>query len=197
MGSDDAEDPHRRISRLPPLPAPLDPICRRLFDETRERGGHVLNLHVATAHAPRLVETKRPFSMALRSECEAPRALRELAILRTGLMLDCPYELDHHAPLALRAGVTQAQIEGLGDWSAHRSLYDDRQQALLAFLDEMFGRAGEVSDAIFEDMRRQFSPREIVELIYTATTYYGTALVIKSLRIVEDEPHVRATPGRF
>jgi AhpD family alkylhydroperoxidase len=191
------EDFHRRISRLPPLPSPLDPICRRLFDETRERGGHVLNLHIATAHAPRIVETKRPFSMALRNECEAPRGLRELAILRTGMMLDCPYELDHHIPLALKAGVTQAQIDALGDWTARLEVYDERQRALLAFLDEMFGRAGEISDATFGEMSRQFSPREIVELIYNATTYYGTALVIKSLRIETDAPHVRATPGKF
>jgi AhpD family alkylhydroperoxidase len=193
----DSEDYHRRISRLPPLPAPLDPICARLFEETRARGGHVLNLHIATAHAPRLVETKRTFSMSLRNECEAPRALRELAILRTGMILDCPYELDHHMPLALQAGVTQAQIDALGDWTQYRDLYDARQRALLAYLDEMFGRAGEVSDATFEDMRQQFSPREIIELIYNATTYYGTALVIKSLRIEKDEAHVRATPGKF
>ena len=193
----DDENYHRQISRLPPLPSPLDLICQKLFDETRARGGHVLNLHVATAHAPRLVETKRPFSMSLRNDCEAPRALRELAILRTGMMLDCPYELDHHVPLALKAGVTQVQIDALKDWTKSRDLYDARQRALLAYLDEMFGNSGNVSDATFTEMSRQFSPREIVELIYNATTYYGTAMVIKSLRIQNDETHVRATPGKF
>ena len=198
--SGDQQDPenyHRQICRLPPLPSPLDPICQKLFDETRARGGHVLNLHIATAHAPRLVETKRPFSMSLRNDCEAPRALRELAILRTGLMLDCPYELDHHVPLALQAGVTQAQIDALKDWTKSRGIFDVRQQALLTYLDEMFANAGNVSDETFAQMRAHFSPREIVELIYNATTYYGTAMVIKSLRIQNDETHVRATPGKF
>ncbi len=196
-GQDKSEDFHRQISRLPSLPAPLDPICEKLFRETNERGGHVLNLHIATAHAPRLVETKRPFSMSLRNDCEAPRALRELAILRTGLLLNCPYELDHHIPLALKAGVTQAQIDALGDWAARRTIYDEPQQALLHFIDEMFGKAGEVSDSTFAEMQKHFSSREIVELIYNATTYYGTALVIKSLRIQNDDAHVRATPGKF
>jgi AhpD family alkylhydroperoxidase len=188
---------HRIISRLPALPDPLHPISQTLFAETKARGGHVLNLHLATAHAPRLVETKRPFSMALRNECQTSRALRELTILRTGQILDCPYELDHHIPLALKAGISQAQIDALSSWREQASLFNAQEQALLAFLDEFFARIGEVSDATFAPMQAQFSPQEIVELIFTATTYQTNAYILKSLRIIRDESHVRATPGKF
>lgn len=195
--TDHDQDYHRIISRLPALPDPLDPITQTLFAETRARGGHVLNLHLATAHAPRLVETKRPFSMALRNECQASRALRELTILRTGMILDCPYELDHHIPLALKAGISQAQIDALSSWRTQTALFNAQEQALLGFLDDLFANRGDVSDANFAQMQLHFSAQEIVELLFTATTYQANAYILKSLRIAKDEAHVRATPGKF
>ena len=194
---DHPQDYHRIISRLPALPQPLDPISAKLFSDTQARGGHVLNLHLTTAHAPRLVETKRPFSMALRNECQMSRALRELTIVRTGLILNCLYELDHHIPLALQSGITQAQIDALGEWQKHAVLFSPQEQALLRFLDELFANQGDVSDAVFATLSAHFAPQEIMELLFTATTYQANAYILKSLRIQKDQPHVRATPGKF
>src|SRR4051812_43899294 len=58
-------DENEQVSRLPPLKLPLDPIIEKLFEETRSRGGHILNLHKTNAHAPRLSRAKRPLTHAL------------------------------------------------------------------------------------------------------------------------------------
>lgn len=191
------DDPHAKVSRLPPLPKPLDPMVAELFENTRQRGGHILNLHLTTGHAPRLSRAKRPFTYALRNECACPRLYRELAICRTAINVECDYELHHHHPMALQAGLSQAQFHALRDWRAKRELFDARQLAVLAYVDEMTLRKGVVSDAVYAELARHFSPQEIVELSYTATSYYASGLFMKALAIQPDPPHKKAAPGRF
>ena len=95
-----------KVSRLPPLTIPLDPIIEQLFRETHERGGHLLNLHKTNAHAPRLSRAKKPLTYALRNDCDVPRIYRELAICRTAQIVGCDYEVGHHLPMLERAGAT-------------------------------------------------------------------------------------------
>ena len=41
------------ISRLPPLPQPLDPILQDMFDKRQAMGGAIINLQLTTGHAPK------------------------------------------------------------------------------------------------------------------------------------------------
>ena len=111
--------------------------------------------------------------------------------------MDCPYELDHHLPLLLDCGFTEAQATALDAWRAHASLFDERSLAVLALVDAMAADKGNVDDAAFAGMARLFTPREIVEIAYNAAIYFANALIIKTLRIETDAPHVRTTPGKF
>ena len=42
-----------------------------------------------------------------------PVRLRELVVLRTAYLIDCPYELGQHRDLARTAGVTRAEINAI------------------------------------------------------------------------------------
>jgi len=191
------EEITQKVSRLPPLSLPLDPIIAELFEETRKRGGHLLNLHKTNAHAPRLSRAKKPLTYALRNECDVARIYRELAICRTAQIVGCDYEVNHHLPLLLMAGVSQAQADALPRWAENKELYDEKQLAVLAMTEEMMTQKGEISDATFSAMEKHFSAQEIVEILYNSTTYYGNGLFMKALRIVKDEPHKKAAPGKF
>ena len=193
----EADDPHVKVSRLPPLPRPLDPIVAELFENTRRRGGHILNLHKVSGHAPKLTSAKRPFTYALRNECDVPRLYRELAICRTAINVEFDYELHHHHPLALQAGLSQAQFNALRQWQAKAELFDVKQKAVLAFVDEMTLNKGQVSDSTFKLLSDHFSPQEIIELAYNATSYYASGLFMKALAIEPDAPHKKAAPGKF
>jgi alkylhydroperoxidase family enzyme len=192
-----ADDPHVKVSRLPPLPRPLDPVVAELFENTRKRGGHILNLHKVTGHAPKLTSAKRPFTYALRNDCDVPRLYRELAICRTAINVECDYELHHHHPLALQAGLTQAQFNALRQWQAKAELFDTKQKAVLAFVDEMTLNKGQVSESTFKLLADHFSPQEIIEIAYNSTSYYASGLFMKALAIEPDEPHKKAAPGKF
>ena len=187
----------RQVSRLPPLAEVLDPVLKENFDRIRARGGHILNLHRVSGHAPELARVRGEFVWGLRDACQASRQMRELAIVRVAYLLDCDYELDHHMPLAKRAGISDEQIQGLAHWRDKQALFTAPQLALLAYLDAMFGNQGEVDDAAFEALAQHFSPREIVELTMCATSYFANAFFVKALRVEKDEPHIRAAPGRF
>jgi AhpD family alkylhydroperoxidase len=188
---------HAKISRLPPLPEPLDPETRAWFERVEARGGSVLNLHLATAHAPKIATAKNPLAMVLRSECDSPRIYRELAIVRVGQLMECAYELDHHAPVLRACGMSDAQMAALTDWRLHLDLFDEASRAVLAFVDAMAANKGDVDDATYAALARCFPPKQIVEITYNAIIYFANALLLKALRIELDEPHVRTTPGKF
>ena len=64
---------HQKVSRLPPLPKPLDPVMQEIFDNSRARGGSVINLQVATGHAPKFAQASRAMAFVIRFEAETPR----------------------------------------------------------------------------------------------------------------------------
>ena len=51
------------ISRLPPLPQPLDPILQDMFDKRRAMGGAIINLILTTGHAPNSLEHREPWHL--------------------------------------------------------------------------------------------------------------------------------------
>lgn len=195
--ADVEDDPHVKVSRLPPLPRPLDPLVAQLFDDTRKRGGHILNLHKTNGHAPKLSRAKRPFTYALRNECDTPRIFREIAICRTAINVECPYELHHHHPFAVQAGLSEAQFEALKDWRAQAHLFEPAQRAVLAYVDEMTLQKGAVADETFAELASHFNAQEIVEITYNSTSYYASGLYMKALGIQPDAPHKKAAPGKF
>ncbi len=183
----------RRVSRLPPLAdPPSDPLVRELFEDTRRRGGHVLNLHLTLAHAPRLARARRATAYALRYETATPRSLIELAILRAVQLVGGAYELNHHVRLGLAAGVTRRQIDALDDWRGS-DLFDDREAALLAYVEAVV--RGSVDDAVFSALARLFSPQEIVEVTIAAVHYYGAGLLTNALDIAVEDDGRTAAPA--
>jgi alkylhydroperoxidase family enzyme len=183
----------QRVSRLPPLPESSDPALREFFDDTLRRGGQVINLHLALGHAPKMALARRATANAIRFDAVTPRPLRELAIVRTAQIAGSAYELNQHMPMALTAGVTRAQLDALSHWRGS-DLFDDRQRALLAYVEAM-ADGGEVDDVTFDALARAFTPQEIVELTVTVASYYSTALIIKALRIEVETDGRRTAPG--
>ena len=189
--------PHtRKVSRLPPLPETLDPVLAERFRLTRERGGEPLNLHLTQGHAPKLAKAKSEFTWVLRNETKLGRKLLELTIVRTANIVGCPYELNHHLPMLKKAGYSDAQIAALEDLTTQSPLFDERERALLGFVDQLCDK-GRVDDQTFAGVSKHFMPQEIVEIAYSSTSYYATGLLANAMQIQIDEPHIKATQGKF
>ena len=171
----------QKVSRLPPLPQPFDPILQKMFDDSRAKGGAVINLNIVTGHAPKFAQASRAMAFAIRFDAKTPRRLLELVIMRTAQIVDSAYELNQHTPFIKACGYSDAQIAAIPTWQTS-TLFDDKQRALLGYVEQV-AHGGDVDEATFASLQKFFTPEEIVEITYTVGSYYSTGLLTKALRI--------------
>lgn len=156
-----------------------------------EQRGSVLHLYQMLLHSVPLTEGWLGFLTAIRQKCSLSGALRELVIMRVALLNGAQYEADQHAPIALREGLTQEQLDALPAWK-QSACFTDTQWAVLALTDTMT-RNVQVPPAILDDVRRRLDNREVVELVATIASYNMVSRFIEALGIhTHDE---RDTPS--
>ena len=100
------------------------------------------------------------------------------------------YEVHQHMPAALACGYSQAQLDSLAHWQ-DSTLFNERERALLAYLDQAVRSKAEV-DKTFGEFARLFDTKEIVEVTMIAAQYMGTSMLTNTLRVKIDEPGVLA-----
>jgi alkylhydroperoxidase family enzyme len=101
------------------------------------------------------------------------------------------YEVHQYMPAALACGYSQAQLDSLAQWQ-DSTLFNERERALLAYLDQAIRSKAEVDDKIFEEFARLFNIKEIVEVTMIAAQYMGTSMLTNAPRVKIDEPGVLA-----
>jgi alkylhydroperoxidase family enzyme len=159
----------------------IDPDVQATFRDLRARGTAPLNLHRIYANAPKLARAQSALAKALRADAQVPRRDRELIILRATQLAHGDYQHHEHIPIAMSCGISAAQIEALPKWRDSK-LFNERERAILAFADGMVSVEG-VDDATFAEMKRHFSPREIVEIAMNAGFYSGSSQVSRALGV--------------
>jgi AhpD family alkylhydroperoxidase len=95
---------------------------------------------------------------------EIPARLRALVELRTSQINGCAYCVDLHSREARAAGEGQQRLDCLPVWR-ETDLYDERERAALAWDESvtLVSQTG-VPDGVFEEVRRHFSEKELVDL---------------------------------
>jgi AhpD family alkylhydroperoxidase len=90
--------------------------------------------------------------------------LRALVELRTSQINGCSYCVDLHSREARAAGEGQQRLDCLPVWR-ETDLYDERERAALAWAESvtLVSQTG-VPDDMFEEARRHFSEKELVDL---------------------------------
>ncbi len=126
-----------------------------------------------------------------REQCETPRALRELIILRTAQLTLSQYEWHHHRRMAAEAGVDEHQVAELAMWPTSPA-FTDAERAALAFTDAL--AEGEVPDEVNAALAEHFDEQARVELTLTASFYFGVPRLLNALRVpLEVAPASAAT----
>jgi alkylhydroperoxidase family enzyme len=164
---------------------PNDAAIRNLVDRVVAERGSVLHLYQMLLHSPPVAEGWLSFMTAVRQRSVLPGALRELVIMRIAILNRAPYEAEHHAPIALKEGLTQAQLDALDGW-AETDHFSSVQRAVLALTDRMT-RDVHVEEPLFDAIRPHFSPRQIVELVVTIASYNMVSRVLEALQITSSD----------
>jgi alkylhydroperoxidase family enzyme len=152
-------------------------------DRTREILGKNRNANIfrMMAHAPSHFEQYCRLGAAIRHKGELDPVLRELAITRTGILCEAPYEVAAHKRLGRNVGVTDEQNAALDDWQS-ATCFDELQRAALAFTDEIV-KLRRPTDPTFEAIATRLTPRALVELQLSVGFYIMTSKFLETFAI--------------
>jgi AhpD family alkylhydroperoxidase len=145
------------------------------------RGGELLELDRLLLHSTPVARGWNAYMGAIRGACVLNGALRELAILLVARLNRAPYEFAQHAPVALREGVTPAQIAALDSWES-AAAYTPRERAVLGYTQAMTQHV-QVPAPVFDALRPWFDAREIVELTATIAAYNMVSRFLEALGV--------------
>ncbi len=151
------------------------------------RGGRLLNIYKMLLHSPALAEKWLDQVSAVRWQTDLDGKIRELVIIRIGLLNRVEYVIKAHVPaFAVREGLTVEQCTALNNWQAS-ALFDEQQRAALAYADAMT-REVQVSAPVFAALRDHFNEKQIVELTVLIGTYNMHTRVLQALEIDAETP---------
>ena len=121
------------------------------------------NIFRMMAHSPSYFEQYCRLGGAIRHRGELDPIVRELAITRTGILCEAPYEIVAHQRIGKNVGVSDEQNAALENWEA-ATCFNEVQRAALAFTDEIV-RLRRPSDATFNAIAAKLTPAALVEFI--------------------------------
>ena len=155
--------------------------------DTFERLAVPLNIFRMMAHAETCFRPMLRLGNAILTKQQLSAKLRELAILEVAQLSSAEYEWVQHVGIAEAAGASRDQIDALARRETSASCFDETEQLVLRFTDEVV-RDAEASEATTAAMQKKFSSQEIVELIVAIGFYMMMARLMRTLAIDVDPP---------
>jgi alkylhydroperoxidase family enzyme len=152
-------------------------------ERTREILGKNRNANIfrMMAHSPSYLEQYCRLGGAIRHRGELDPVIRELAITRTGILCEAPYEIVAHKRIGKNVGVTDEQNAALENWQI-ATCFTELQRAALTFTDEIV-RLRRPTDATFKTIAAQLSPAALVELQLAVGFYIMTSKFLETFDI--------------
>lgn len=94
--------------------------------------------------------------------------LLHLIQIRASQINHCAWCLDMHTEEARAGGMPQRKIDLIAAWEEAGSLFSDREQAVLAFAEQVTLIADGVSDAVWDRLNSHFDEADVVQLLMAA-----------------------------
>jgi len=152
-----------------------------LVARVKAQRGEVLHLYAMLLHSEDITDGWLNLFTAVRQKGTLPGDIRELVIMQVALINGAPYEAQQHRPIALKEGLSEAQVDNLADWK-NSSAYGPRELAVLAYCDQMT-RKVHVDDDVFADVKQYFDDKLMLELTVTIAGYNMVSRVLEALHI--------------
>ena len=171
------------MARVPLLDDQTNPELADLIGTLRAgRRGNLINVYRLLLHSPALAESWFGHSNAVRWKTDLDGRLRELVIVRVASLTGVDYIVNQHVPtLTTPEGLTEEELAEMPRWRL-ATCFSDPERAALALADTMT-RDIEVPETVFDELRRHFTDRQIVELTVLIGSYNMNTRVLKALEI--------------
>jgi alkylhydroperoxidase family enzyme len=156
--------------------ATADARTREIAEKNRNA-----NIFRMMAHSPAYFEQYCRLGRAIRFKGELDPVVRELAITRTGILCEAPYEVVAHKRIGKGVGVTDEQNEALANWQS-AMCFDETQRAALAFTDEVVTQR-RPTDATFNAIAAKLTPGALIELQLSIGFYIMTSKFLETFGV--------------
>ncbi|MEO0463890.1 MAG: carboxymuconolactone decarboxylase family protein [Pseudomonadota bacterium] len=113
-------------------------------------------------------------------------ALRELGQTWAGWACGSQFVFSQHCKSLRGLGVAEEKIAAIPVWQTS-SVFDARERLVLAYADRLVTHYGRVPDALFAELKAEFSDEEILELTYVTAMYMMHAVMSRALRTEFDD----------
>jgi AhpD family alkylhydroperoxidase len=120
--------------------------------------------------APEGLEKMRALEHYLTSGTGLEASLREMVRLRVSLLNGCEYCIGLHSRELAKVNESAERIAGVAEWR-NSGLYTARERAALSWAEALTNiQEGHAPDAVYEEVRAQFSDVETVNLTLVIST---------------------------
>jgi len=174
------------MPRMPLLDESAAPISAEALATIKHwRGGTLLPIDRLTIHSEAVALGWIQMFAGLAAHCTIGIRIREIVLLRVGVLTHARYELYHHGRIAqAKAGMTDAEIGAVADWRS-AACFSEKELAVLAYTDAMTENV-QVPDAVFEALRAHFRDSEIVELTANIAGYNMVCRFMEALELLPE-----------
>ena len=113
-----------------------------------------------------------------------PAQLRELAILRTGIVGESRFEYSQHLKVARMVGVSEDKLAAIKGWAVSDK-FSEVERAVMQATDEIVGR-NLVEDETFAALKSHLSDEQIMELFYVIGLWRMHGMIVRALHLEYD-----------
>jgi alkylhydroperoxidase family enzyme len=165
--------------RIAPLdPADWSPDVKAWLARYGDRP--VANIYRTYARHLAMDRPRTSVSEHIRQDSTLSPRIRELLIVRIGVLCRSEYEWAAHAPALRRAGMTDAEIQAVVDGPA--SVRDPVERALLRAVDELHNDAV-ISDGTWRDLSARFDARQMLDILTTVGGYRMVSMALNTFGV--------------
>ncbi|MBA3810585.1 MAG: carboxymuconolactone decarboxylase family protein [Caulobacteraceae bacterium] len=150
-----------------------------------------LNIFRMMGHAGELLDGFTRLGTQILNFTSLDPVLREIAILRVGILSGAGYEVFQHERIARRLGLTDALIAAVRKGPA-AAAFDEAQREVMAFTDDVVAnvRGG---DATFEPLKRRLGYKALQELTLTIGYYMMVSRFLETFDVDIEEEEAAAS----
>ena len=162
-----------------------DTATNAFYDKAEDRFEMLLNIFKVFGHTPELGAVFTDSVMAMLKDGELDWISKELVILKATHRNECQYCVVQHETLSKRLGISEEKIADIeGDNYRASEHFTDGEKALMDLTVQIGVDANRVSSDLWDRLHAHFTEPQIVEAVYTITTYiavskFGDALGVE------------------
>jgi alkylhydroperoxidase family enzyme len=145
-----------------------------------------LNIFDMLGHCGELIDGFTKLGTQILNFSSLDPVLREIAIIRVGVLSKAKYELYQHERIARGMGMSDALIAGIHE-GPDAKVFDDLQRLIMAFTDDVVANV-RASDATFEPLKARLTFKALQELTITIG-YYMLVSFLETFDVdIEERP---------